>query len=182
MPQISQLAQVFASQFFWLTVVFGLIFFGIGIGMLPKIRSTVVARDAKVSEDLEKAKTARADAEKSEADWRERMDKARLEAMHVAEEARRQSARETETRVRKAVSAIDDKVDQARLRIRSAVDAARAELEAVAAEATQQMIVQLTGLKVDRKDAAEALAAELAALDARTGRRQALPRRQEPVA
>ena len=40
MPQITQLADVFASQLFWLTVMFGLIFFGVGRGMLPKINST----------------------------------------------------------------------------------------------------------------------------------------------
>jgi F-type H+-transporting ATPase subunit b len=182
MPQISQLSFVFASQFFWLAVVFGLIFFGIGIGMLPKVRSTVVARDTKVAEDLEKAKAARSDAEQSEADWRARMDKARQEAMRVAEDARSESARETEARVQEAVKAIDDKVHGARLRIRSAVEAARVELESVAAEATQQMITQLTGLKVDRRDAAEALAAELGALDARAGGRQAPPRQKQPVA
>jgi F-type H+-transporting ATPase subunit b len=41
------------------------------------------------------------------------------------------------------------------------VTAARAEIEAVAAEATQEMVARLTGIKVDRKDAASAVKAEL---------------------
>ena len=48
MPQISQILETYASQFFWLLIVFGLLYFGIGRAMLPKIEATVDARDAKI--------------------------------------------------------------------------------------------------------------------------------------
>ena len=35
MPQIEQLPFIFFSQLFWLAVVFGIIFFVIGRGMVP---------------------------------------------------------------------------------------------------------------------------------------------------
>lgn len=161
MPQITQLPLIFASQLFWLALVFGFIFFVMGRGMLPKIRSTVKARETKIADDLEQAKAARARAEETEAEWRARMDDARRDAALVAQEARRQSALETEARVREALNEIDAKVEGARSRIRAAVQAARAEMEIVATEAAQQMVEQLTGLKIDRKDAAKAIAAEL---------------------
>ena len=163
MPQITQLADVFASQLFWLAVMFGLIFFGIGRGMLPKISSTKHARDAKVAEDLEKARAAREAADKTEAEWRERIDAARQQAARLAQEAKQASARETEARIQEALGEIDARVEQGRLRIRAAVKSARAELETVAAEAAQQIVEQLTGLKVDRKDAENAVAEELSA-------------------
>jgi len=161
MPQITQLPDVFASQLFWLAVFFGLIFFGIGIGLLPKIRSTVDERDKKVAEDLEKAKAARAAAEESEARWREKMDEVRLNATNLAQEAKRESARETEARVKEALDEIDAKVEAARARLWTSVQAARAEMEVVVTEATQQMVQQLTGLKIDKKIAAEAVSAEI---------------------
>jgi F-type H+-transporting ATPase subunit b len=161
MPQISQLSEVFSSQLFWLALVFGLIFFGIGRGMLPKIHSVVDARDNQVASDLERAKAARGSAEETEARWRTRMDEARVEASRIAQEAKRESARETEQRVTAALNQIDAKVDQARQRIRDAVSAARAEMEAVAVEAAQEMVQQLTGIKVAKKDAAQAVEAEL---------------------
>src|SRR5690349_10302086 len=154
MPQIAQLSMVFASQLFWLVVSFGLIFFVVGRGMLPRVRSTITARTDKIAEDLEKAKSAQADAERIEAEWRDRMDQAKLDATRIAQEAKRESARETEAKVKDALDEIDAKVEHARLRIRTAVEAARAELEVVAVEASQQMVEQLTGLKIDRKDAA----------------------------
>ena len=52
MPQINQLPFIFASQLFWLLVVFGIIYFFIGRGMVPKIQSVVEQRDTKIAEDL----------------------------------------------------------------------------------------------------------------------------------
>ena len=72
MPQLNQLPDIFWSQLFWLTVVFGIIFFGIGLGMLPKIQSTVDIRGKKIADDLERAQSARSAAEETEAAWRPR--------------------------------------------------------------------------------------------------------------
>ncbi|MBA4353454.1 MAG: ATPase, partial [Novosphingobium sp.] len=41
MPQIEQLATTYASQVFWLLVFFGIIFFVIGRGMVPKVMATM---------------------------------------------------------------------------------------------------------------------------------------------
>jgi F-type H+-transporting ATPase subunit b len=161
MPQIEQLPAIFFSQLFWLAVVFGIIFFVIGRGMLPKVQSTVEAREKRIAEDLERAQAARAAAEETEEAWLERMDAARAEAAKLAQDAREESARQTEAKVNKAADRINLKVEAAEAKIRDAVEAARAEIESVAAEATQELVVRLTGLKVDKKDAAEAVKAEL---------------------
>src|SRR5580765_3015924 len=149
MPQITQLSMVFASQLFWLVVFFGLIFFVIGRRMTPKIRSTVVARDDKIADDLAKAQAARVGADETEATWRARMDAARVDAARIAQEAKQESARETEARVKAALGEIDTRVEQARVRIWTSMQAARAEIEAVSADAARQMVEQLVGIKVD---------------------------------
>src|SRR3546814_2548724 len=66
MPQISQLAATYSSQIFWLLLIFGFVFFAIGLGMFPKVESTVDARDKRISDDLEAAKAASARADRSE--------------------------------------------------------------------------------------------------------------------
>src|SRR5215213_7315949 len=151
MPQIEQLPFIFFSQLFWLAVVFGILFFVIGRGMLPKIQGTVQLRDAKIAEDLERAQAARAEAEGTEAEWRQRMDAARAEAARLAQEAKQASARETEVKINAAADQINLKVESAQQRIR----------EAVAADATQEMVAVLTGIQVDSKEAANAVRAEL---------------------
>ncbi|MES2119175.1 MAG: ATPase [Pseudomonadota bacterium] len=161
MPQITQLPIIFFSQLFWLAIVFGIIFFGVGRGMLPKIQSTVDAREKKIADDLARAQAARVEADEKEAKWRERMDAARAEAARLAQEAKNESARDTEARVKKAADKIGLKVEEAEGAIRDAVSAARAEIESVAAEATQEVVARLTGISVTRQEAAAAVKAEL---------------------
>ena len=160
MPQINQLSDIFFSQLLWLLVVFGIIYFGIARGMVPKIRSTVELREKTIAEDLAAAQAARAAAEETEAAYRERMDESRAEAAKLTREARQASALETEQKVRSAAEKIAKKVASAEAKIRAAADAARSEVEAAAVEATQEMIARLTGIKVDRDKAAAAVKAE----------------------
>jgi F-type H+-transporting ATPase subunit b len=161
MPQLSQLSEVYLSQFLWLAVALGFIFFVIARGMVPKIQATVEARESKIAGDLERAQAARKEADETEAAWRARMDVARSEAARIAQEAKQSSARETETKVKAAADKINLKLESAEGRIREAVVAARAEIEAVAADAAQQMVARIAGINVDRTDAASAVKAEL---------------------
>jgi len=161
MPQITQLPLIFFSQLFWLLVVFGVIFFGIGRGMLPKIQGTVESREKKIAEDLERAQAARAGADETEAAWRARMDSARAEAARLAQEAKQESARETEVRVKEAADKINLKVESAEAQIRQSLASARTEIESVAAEATRELVQRLTGIQVDQNEAAAAVKAEM---------------------
>ncbi|HEX8415054.1 MAG TPA: ATPase [Sphingomicrobium sp.] len=162
MPQIAQIGEIYASQLFWLVVFFGLIFAVIGLGMLPKIQSTVDSRNDRIAADLKEAETARATADRLEAAYRERMDQGRADAARLAAEAKAQSARTTEARVAQADEAIGLKVEAAQERIAEVRASARAELQAVAAQATQAMVERVAGLKIDEATAGNAVAQELA--------------------
>jgi F-type H+-transporting ATPase subunit b len=161
MPQLSQLSEVYLSQFLWLAIALGFIFFVIARGMVPKIQSTVDQREAKIADDLEAAQKAREAADETEATWRTRMDVARAEAARLGQEAKEASARDTEARVREAADKINVKVESAQGQLRDAVRSARDEIESVAAEATKEMIVRLTGVQVGEAEAAAAVKAEL---------------------
>ena len=50
MPQLSQLPQVYLSQFLWLAIALVFIFFVIARGMVPKIQATVDAREQRIAE------------------------------------------------------------------------------------------------------------------------------------
>ena len=161
MPQLTQLPYVFWSQLFWLAVTFGITFLVIGLGMVPKIQGTVDLRERKIADDLECAQSARAGADETEAAWRVRMDTARAEAAKLANDAKQASARETEAKVKAAADKLSRKVEAAEARIREARESARAEIEDVAAEVTREMVARLTGIKIDAREAAAAVKAEL---------------------
>ena len=162
MPQIIQLSDVFYSQLFWLLVTLAVIYVGIGATMVPKIQSTVDARESRIAEDLAAADAARRTADTTEEAYRARMNESRAAALKVTAEAKQASARATEARMSEADAATRGKIDAAEERLRAATDAALDDIENVAAEAAQEMVAKLAGVSVRRDEAAGAVKAELA--------------------
>ena len=159
MPQITQLPMIFWSQLFWLLVIFGTIFFAVGRGMVPKIQGVVEDRDSKIAEDLERAQKARDEAEQTEAEYRERIDASRSEAMKLALAAKQEGAREVEERTRAVDAEIGKAIETAEAKIRKSVEKAMAELDSVATEATRDLVGKLTGKAVSADEARKAVRA-----------------------
>jgi len=157
MPQINQLADVAYSQFFWLLLVLGIIYFAIGRGMVPKIEATVEARNRRVSDDLAAAERARNEADATEEAYRARMDQSRAEAMKVAAEAKAASARATEARVAEADQGISATVGEAERRLGAARASALSEIESVAADAARDLVAKLSGVSIGRSEASRAV-------------------------
>lgn len=162
MPQLDQLADVALSQLFWLLLVLGVIYFGIGKGMLPKIQSTVDLREKKIADDLAAAEAARAAADESEAAYRERTDASRAEAAKLTAAAKDESALATEKKLAKADTAIAAKIEKAEAAIRAARESAIAEIEDLAAELTRDITGKVAGIEVSKVDAAKAVKGALA--------------------
>ena len=161
MPQIAQIGEIYASQLLWLAIFFGAIFVVIGLGMLPKIQSTVDARDATIAADLDVARGAREAADALEEGYRAEMDKSRAEAARLAAEAKASAAKATEQSVAAADAVIVTRVDAAIASIGAAKAKAMGEIEAVATEATQGLVARIAGLTVDADTARAAVAREL---------------------
>lgn len=162
MPQLNQLALVATSQFFWLLLVLGLIYFGIGKAMLPKIQSTVDARDQRITDDLAAAEKARTEADATEEAYRLRMDESRAEAAKLTATAKADGAKATEGRVAEAAAVIQAKAAEAEARIRASRTAAVAELEQLAGELAKDIVAKVGGVSVSQDEAAKAVKAVMA--------------------
>ncbi|WP_156679563.1 ATPase [Sphingomonas profundi] len=162
MPQIAQIAATYASQIFWLLIVFGLIYFGIGKAMLPKIESTVDARDKKIADDLATAQRARAEADATEEAYRAAMDAARASALKATQEAKAQAARDSEAKVKARDAELAAQNEAATARIATSRADALASIEDVAAEAVQDIVSRISGVTVDRGEAQGAVRSALA--------------------
>jgi len=162
MPQIAQIVDTYASQIFWLLIIFGLIYFGIGRSMLPKIEATVEARDAKIAGDLAAAEAARAKADETEEAYRARMETARAESLKATQEAKAAAALEAEKRVKAADAELAVKASEADARLQAALTDALKGIEDVATEAAQEIVAKVSGASVGRDEAAGAVKAALA--------------------
>ena len=156
MPQIDQIASIYASQLFWLVVVFGLILIGSYL-MLPKIQGTVEHRAAKISGDLAAAEKARAEADAADDVYQAKLGASRSEAQAAAAKAKTEAALTAEKRVKAADAKISAKVHAAEAQIKAQQDEAVAGIEAVAVEAVQEIVAKVSGLKVDKRAAAKAV-------------------------
>lgn len=161
MPQLSQLALVYQSQWFWLLLVLGAIYFFVGRGIVPKVEATVDQRDAQISADLAEAERLRAEADATEEAWRARINAAHAEAQALAHDAKDRSLRDTEKRVSAADQKLAAKAEEAAKALDEARQNALAEIEALAAEAARDIVAKLTGAKVDDKAARKAVAGAL---------------------
>ena len=148
MPQIAQIAETYASQIFWLLITFGLIFFLIGRGMVPKIEATVQSRDSRIAADLRAAEEARAQADATEEAYRARLAETRAESGRVIQAAKDSGARATAARVAEADEGIAARTAEAEARLDEARRSALADVEAVAAEAAREMVAKLAGVEV----------------------------------
>jgi|SRR5690606_8387430 len=159
MPQLTQLGDVVWSQFFWLLITIGIVYYGIAKAMVPKIQSTVEARAERIASDLAAAEQARAAADEVEEAYRARMAESRAEAMKVTAAARQDSARAAEARVRAADEGLQARIEAAEARLAEQAAQAAGDIEQIAAEAARDMVGRLAGLKVSKSEAAAAVKA-----------------------
>jgi len=159
MPQINQLMEVYGSQFFWLLIVIGIIYFGIAKNMVPKISKTVDDRQKRITDDLAAAQAAQDRAEQIEIDYRTRINDARADAVAKVNESKAEAAKKNEASIKRADTAISKKADEADAELKAAKTAALKEIEAVAAEAAQAIVTTVSGTKVSAADAKKAVKA-----------------------
>ena len=159
MPQIDQIAAIYASQLFWLVVVFALIYLFIGRAMLPKITRTIDDRAARISGDLAAAEAARATADAAEQSWMDALGRSRTEAQAALARAKAEAAAASERRVKAADAELQVHAARAEAALAAARGAAEAHIDSVATEAAQELVRRIAGLSVDRDAAAAAVVA-----------------------
>jgi len=162
MPQIAQIAETYASQIFWLFIIFSLIYFGIGRAMLPKVEGVIEARDKKIADDLAEAGRARSSADEIENDYRARIAAAHADALKAAQAAKASAAADAEKRVKAADEELGRKTADAEARLNAAKAEALSGVEAVAAEAAQDIVARISGVQASQDAALAAVKAALA--------------------
>lgn len=157
MPQIAQLAETYSSQIFWMLIIFGLVFFLVGRGMVPKVMDTVAQRDTQIAGDLAAAQAARDAADQQEEAWRRRENENRAQAQALINSAKAEAATDTEKKLASAQSKIDARLAEAEQRIDAARASAAAEIESVASEAARDIVRRLAGVEVEAATAEAAV-------------------------
>ena len=87
MPQLNP--KYWASQAFWLIIIFLSIYILIARIFIPKIKSNIDMRESKIRKDLEEAKTFREEAEKKLKVYKDLIGSAKIDAKKILSESNR---------------------------------------------------------------------------------------------
>lgn len=158
MPQLDQLAFVYQSQWFWLALTLGTIFFVVGLWIVPKVESTIESRDARIAADLDEAQRLQSEAAADEEAWRARVNQARAEALAMNARAKGKAQADIDKRITRADKDIAARTAAATAELAGVRSAALAQMEAVASEAAMEIVAKLTGSSVSGADARKAVA------------------------
>lgn len=163
MPQIAQLASTYASQVFWMLVVFGIIYFGIAKTMLVKVESTMDSRDSKISDDLAAAEAAHKAAKEADEACQSRLAKVRSEAQARLQAAKEQASKDASQQNAAANADYDHRIDSARMRIADEKSKVMADLENIASDIAHDIVKQITGRSVPKEQISKAVAQVISA-------------------
>jgi F-type H+-transporting ATPase subunit b len=145
MPQIEQIAATYASQFFWLLLTFGILYFGIARALLPKVGRVVENREATIAGDLEAARAAQARAAEAQERRAAQLAAARVQAQELTNAAKNDASRRNAAQLAALDERLAVQTAEGEARVAASRQSALAELDSIAARAAGDIVMRLTG-------------------------------------
>ena len=162
LPQLD--IDTWPSQLFWLVVLFGAGYLVMAKMVTPRIGAVLDERRKTLDGDLEKARSASADAAKTRADYESDLENARIEAGEYAKQAAAEAAKKAEEADAKTAQKLAKKVAKAEAKLAEAKTSAMMNLNDVAAEAAVSTVAARTGIKATSAEAGKAASSVAAKL------------------
>jgi F-type H+-transporting ATPase subunit b len=156
LPQLD--ATTFPSQIFWLIVSFLTLYWLLSRKALPRVADILEARQARISEDLDRAAALRNEAEEALRKHQAVVAEAQARTAAQVKETQDRLAAEAATRQAEVDAGLNAKLVEAENRIAAAKNQALAEIQGVAAEVARSAVQRLSGIEVDAKEVEAAVA------------------------
>jgi len=96
MPQLDP--TYWASQVFWLTIIFSAIYFLIAKIFVPKIKGNIDARESQIRKDIDEANSLKEQADRKLQKYNSLIDEAKLEARKILSESRKKINEDIQTK------------------------------------------------------------------------------------
>jgi F-type H+-transporting ATPase subunit b len=151
-------AHNFAPQIIWLVLTFGALYLLMSRIALPRVEGILQTREAKISGDLDAATTMRGQADDAAAAYEKTLAEAKARAQATAQDMRDKINAESETRRKSLEAELNAKLDAAEKQIAATRAQAMTSVTAIATEAAEAIVKQITGRAADPADVAAAVA------------------------
>jgi F-type H+-transporting ATPase subunit b len=151
MPQLDH--TWFASQIFWLFVIFAIFYFVLSNVVLPKLGAAIEGRAKKIDGDLARAGSLKGESDAMIAAYEKALAESRAKAQAVRAETEAKLAKEAAAKSAELNAALADKIKAAEARIGQARGEALSNVESLAAEIAVEAARKIAGLSVTEADA-----------------------------
>ncbi len=154
MPQFD--TSWFASQIFWLVVIFALFYYVLTSFVLPQLGAAIDGRASKIEGDLARAGALKGESDAMIAAYEKALAESRAKAQAVRAETEAKLAKEAAVKSAALNSALADKIKAAEATIAEARRSALSNVEALAAEIAVEAVRKIGGISVTEADAKSA--------------------------
>ncbi len=148
MPQLDP--KYWASQSFWLIIIFLSIYILIARIFIPKIKNSIDMRESKIRKDLEEAKVFREEAEKKLKSYKELMETAKIDARKILYESNRSLNEEMQEKKNKIQKEIEKEIYNAENDIKKFKNESLEKVNFISEEIVSSLIKEIFGEDLNR--------------------------------
>jgi F-type H+-transporting ATPase subunit b len=148
MPQLNP--EFWASQIFWLVLIFSSLYLIMWKIFLPKITYTLENRKSKVVNDLNEAEKLKENAEKKLKEYNVIIENSKKEANKIIEDSRKKLEQDIENKKKKFHNEIEKEIVQAEKEIKELKKTSMLSINSIAAETSFDIIKQVVGIEVNK--------------------------------
>ena len=148
MPQLNP--KYWASQAFWLIIIFLSIYILISRIFIPKIKSNIDMRESKIRKDLEEAKTFREEAEKKLKAYKDLMASAKVDAKKILSESSQKLNEDMQTKKNKIQKEIEQETRNAEKEIQKFKSESLNKVNTISEEIVSTLVKDIFGEDLNR--------------------------------
>tara|TARA_B100000959_G_scaffold123011_1_gene129111 strand:+ start:709 stop:1284 length:576 start_codon:yes stop_codon:yes gene_type:complete len=148
MPQLNP--EYWASQAFWLVIIFLSIYILIARIFIPKIKSNIDMRENKIRKDLEEAKVSREEAEKKLKAYKDLMESAKIDAKKILSESSQKLNEDMQTKKNKVQKEIEQETRNAEKEIQKFKSESLNKVNTISEEIVSTLVKDIFGEDLNR--------------------------------
>ena len=147
MPQLDP--KYWASQAFWLILIFAILYFAISKIFIPKIKNSLDDRNDKIKNDLDEAKNLQEISEKKLNEYNLTIEKAKKEVQKIIFDSKNKLKLDIQTKKDIFEKEIDKEVENTQKEINKLKQSSLNEIQNISKEIASEIIIEISGDKLN---------------------------------
>ena len=156
MPQLDP--KYWASQAFWLVLVFTLLYLAISKFFIPKIKSSLDDRENKIKSDIDEANKLKELSEKKQKEYNVVIENAKKEVQKILNENKNRLNTEIQNKKKVIEKEIEKEIEKAQVEIKNLKKSSINNIGKISEEIAQKIIEEISGDKLNESSIKAAIA------------------------